>query len=417
MEEPALPHVTPYIVRFGAYEADLHSSELRKGEVRIRLGEQPFRVLAMLVEHPGAVVTRQRLQQRLWPAETFVDFEDGLNTAIKKLRAALNDSADHPLYIETLPRRGYRFIAPVEIIAGNGATPSASAAVVPAPAATDTGAAFTARRRRASDRFRWPIRAASVAAIVLAAFLFWWYTPLPPPRVTGIDRITTSAHIDTPVKPVSDGARVYYMERDGGHWNLMQTADAGGGAQRIPIGAMNAAVLDISPDLSKLLIGSFEVRGDPFQLWTMPVQGGALMRLGNVGATSAVFSPDGRQIAYTADAALWIMDANATNAHKLADLPGTASWLAWSPDGQRLRFTIGPLLTNAATSIWEISSDGKNLHELLPGWTCPPAERCGSWTPDGRYYAFSSFHSGQSNLWILRERGPFWRHSPKGHSN
>ena len=96
--------------RFGVFEVDLRSGELRKQGIKIKLHDQPFQILAMLVEHPGEVVTREQLQQKLWPADTFVDFDRGLNSAVKKLRDALGDSAEIPRYVETLPRRGYRFI-------------------------------------------------------------------------------------------------------------------------------------------------------------------------------------------------------------------------------------------------------------------------------------------------------------------
>jgi TolB-like protein/DNA-binding winged helix-turn-helix (wHTH) protein/Tfp pilus assembly protein PilF len=105
-------------VRFGVFEADLRSGELRKHGLRIKLQEQPFQILAMLLERPGEVVTREELRLKLWPGDTFVDFDHGLNNAINRLREALNDSADAPRFIETLPRRGYRFIAPVD----NGTT-------------------------------------------------------------------------------------------------------------------------------------------------------------------------------------------------------------------------------------------------------------------------------------------------------
>ena len=98
---------------FGSFEADLRSGELRKHGVRLKLQDQPFQVLALLLEHAGDVVTREELRQRLWPADTFVDFDTGLNSAVKKLRDVLADSADEPRYIETIPRRGYRFIAPL----------------------------------------------------------------------------------------------------------------------------------------------------------------------------------------------------------------------------------------------------------------------------------------------------------------
>ena len=101
-------------VRFGVFELDLVAGELRKSGVRIRIQEQPFQVLALLLERPADVVTREELRQKLWPADTFVDFDHSLNTAINKLREALGDSASSPRYVETLARRGYRFLAPVE---------------------------------------------------------------------------------------------------------------------------------------------------------------------------------------------------------------------------------------------------------------------------------------------------------------
>jgi len=108
------------IVRFGIFEANLALGELRKNGAKIRLQEQPFQVLAVLLERPGEVVTREELRTRLWNAETFVDFDHSLNTAINKLRDALDDSAANPRFVETLAKRGYRFIAPVRFEGARG---------------------------------------------------------------------------------------------------------------------------------------------------------------------------------------------------------------------------------------------------------------------------------------------------------
>ena len=106
--------VSGRVVRFGVFEADLKSGELRKHGFRLKLAEQPFQVLAMLLERPGETVTREEMRDRLWPSDTFVDFDHGLNNAVMRVREALLDSSDHPRYVETIPRRGYRFVAPVE---------------------------------------------------------------------------------------------------------------------------------------------------------------------------------------------------------------------------------------------------------------------------------------------------------------
>jgi TolB-like protein/DNA-binding winged helix-turn-helix (wHTH) protein/Tfp pilus assembly protein PilF len=110
-------------VRFGVFEVDLRAGELRKQGIKIKLHDQPFKVLAILLEHPGEVVTREQICQRLWPADTFVDSEVGLNSAVKKLRDALGDSAENPRFLETLPRRGYRLIVPVVPVENLGAVP------------------------------------------------------------------------------------------------------------------------------------------------------------------------------------------------------------------------------------------------------------------------------------------------------
>ena len=102
------------IVRFGLFEADLQTGELRKNGVKVPLQGQPFQVCAILLSRSGELVTREELRQQVWPEDTFVDFDHALNTAITKIRVALGDQADNPRFVETLPRRGYRFIAPIE---------------------------------------------------------------------------------------------------------------------------------------------------------------------------------------------------------------------------------------------------------------------------------------------------------------
>jgi DNA-binding winged helix-turn-helix (wHTH) protein len=122
-----MPDAAPRIYRFGQYEADAAAGELRKRGVKLRLQEQPFQILVALLERPGQVVTREDLVKRLWPDGTFVDFDHSLNTAIAKLRDALDDSASNPRFVETLAKRGYRFIAPIASgDTGGGATAPAA---------------------------------------------------------------------------------------------------------------------------------------------------------------------------------------------------------------------------------------------------------------------------------------------------
>src|SRR5205085_6471566 len=150
------PLTVPRVLRFGVFEADLRTGELRKHGTRIKLQDQPFQVLAMLLERPGELVSREEIQKQLWPADTFVDFEHGLNTAVRRLRDALNDSADDPKWIETLPRRGYRFLGTVTPNAADAtsaaeppvhAAPPSSASSVPLAANAGSVAAQPQPRR------------------------------------------------------------------------------------------------------------------------------------------------------------------------------------------------------------------------------------------------------------------------------
>ncbi len=154
---PSLSRHLP--VRFGVFEVDVRAGELRKQGVRIKLHEKPFQVLLALLEHPGEVITRKELQERLWPEDTFVEFENGLNNAISRLRETLGDSADSPRFIETLPRRGYRFIAPVGAVGSLGEEAPAGPLAVAPPSAT------AIRRRRL-------IALGLAGAITIAVFLY-----------------------------------------------------------------------------------------------------------------------------------------------------------------------------------------------------------------------------------------------------
>src|SRR5713101_6986499 len=174
------------ILRFGAFEVDVRSGELRKQGVRIKLQEQPFHVLTVLLQRPGEVVTREELRNQNWPADTFVDFDNSLNTAINKLREALGDSADNPRFIETLPRRGYRFIAPVT--AGDGTAREAANGVSAAASSRSWKIAVTV--------------AVVVLAVGIAGGLLW--RARQPRRLTEKDSIVLADFANTTGDAVFD---------------------------------------------------------------------------------------------------------------------------------------------------------------------------------------------------------------------
>src|SRR5260370_10621882 len=142
---------SPRIIRFSTFEVDLHTGELRQRGQKVKLQEQPLQVLAALLERPGEIVTREELRSKLWPADTFVDFDHSLNAAIKRLRDALGESAEAPIFVETLARRGYRFIAPVvQDAAPQSEAPDrvVPAGTAPSPAAVGVAEARTPARDR-----------------------------------------------------------------------------------------------------------------------------------------------------------------------------------------------------------------------------------------------------------------------------
>src|SRR3989440_11828774 len=159
---------SPVRLRFGVFEVDLRAGELRKQGVRLRLPEQPFQVLAMLLERPGEIVTREELRNRLWTAETFVDFDHGVNKAVNRIRDALGDSATSPRFVETVARRGYRFIADVGVAEGVPiAQPDEStAALVPVEDEAGAPVAHAPSPGRLRSWYPWMITA---VALVLAS--------------------------------------------------------------------------------------------------------------------------------------------------------------------------------------------------------------------------------------------------------
>ena len=206
----ATPAHTTQTWRFGIFEVDAHKEELCRAGIPIRIREHSFRILVFLLQRAGEIVTREQLREILWPADTFVDFEHGLNTAVMKLREALDDSAETPLYIETIPRRGYRFIAPVttapdvsngqvishsepEVFVINGA--SAATQLAPAPA-------------KAEVRLAWLKPTAAVFAISLLAAAIWYLRrPLPSPHITGYTQLTNDGRIKTIAG--TDGSKLF----------------------------------------------------------------------------------------------------------------------------------------------------------------------------------------------------------------
>jgi DNA-binding winged helix-turn-helix (wHTH) protein len=266
-------------IRFGTFEADPATGELRKAGRRINLQDQPFRLLLLLLEHPGEVVTRTELREKLW-GETYVDFEEGLNTAVRKLRDALGDSASNPRFIETLPRRGYRFIAPAEIAGGSASPPPPE----PVPA-------------------RRPVRRQALfglcgTAVIVAGFLLQAWLFREKPVAIGSSPIQLTRDSGLTSEPVisQDGKLLAYTSDRAGDGNLdiWVQYTSGGEPRRLTNDPADERQPEISPDGSTVI---FRSERNPPGIYSVPTLGGEPRLIIKDGYVPR-FSPDGSRIAY-----------------------------------------------------------------------------------------------------------------------
>ncbi len=237
-----------------------------------------------------------------------------------------------------------------------------------------------------------PWALAAIAGIAALAYLF--RSPLPPPSVSGFVQLTHDAAPKLLIG--TDGSRLYFQENPPSP-ALAQVSVAGG--EVVSMQALSPAMypLNISPDGSQLLMSEGSTCAN-CALWAVPTLGGSPRRLAKATFDGA-WSPNGEKLVYSGQTYLYLANADGTHAVRLASLPGPAYDLAWSPDGSEIRFTVGNIFQ--AQSIWQISSGGKNLHRFLPGWKPGISKCCGSWTPDGNYYAFEA----GAQIWARRETG------------
>jgi serine/threonine protein kinase/Tol biopolymer transport system component len=289
--------------------------------------------------------------------------------------------------------------------------PSGSGAAAAAPPSSGTISAVHAR----SGSRLWKIAIqAGVVILVAVSALIWLGRPVPPPRVLRTTQIT---HDGVPKASVlTDGSRLYIIEPFGHQNRLVQVAANGGDTSPVPNPFSNVVSSDISPDHSQLLVADWPGGGstEDQQAWALPLPTGSPRRLGDIAATWAVWSPDGKDLAFAKQSgkpAMFLADAQGRNPRQLAALPSVASDIRFSPDGTRLRFAMGRSQDNSS-AIWEIGVDGTGLHQLLQGWHDSPQECCGNWTPDGRYYIFASGKGTDYQLCAISEAQGWFKKRP-----
>ncbi len=419
-------------LRFDVYEADPRSGELRKHGVRIPLADRPFRALLILLSHANELVTREELQRQLWPSDVFIDFDHGLNSAIRRIRRALNDDADEPRFIETVGGRGYRFLARVE--QQEGVVPERAAAesrgakpfIVPQDAqevqepVVAVEPASPEIQKTYSVRPRAILAIAAGALVLLLAYVF--RPAMPVPRVSRIVQLTKSGGVRAYEPLYTDGPRVYYQSIGllGADLQLRRVLLNGNEDTPADIPAGRFRIRGLSPDDTEFL--AITQNGEQSTVWTIPVTGGSPRRVGNLVANEIAWSHDGSTFAYVQGYQLLLARSDGTSARLLATVPGVSGGFSglfpeegidhvrWSPDDRKLRFT---LTTPSTQALWEVDADGRDLHELRFPWPGKEMECCGEWTLDGRYFVFKSNREGISNLWVLEEKSDWWRRATR----
>ena len=406
---------TARLVRFGVFEVDPVSGELRKAGVKLKLGGQPFQVLAILLERPGDVFTREELQKRLWP-DTFVDVDHNLNTAINKIREALGDSSENPRFVETLPRRGYRFIAPITV---NG---TAAAAVTHSPENRSTNVAKSAARTR-------PLLASGLlgTAMVLVAGGLWIYkrseTPAPPPQRT-LTRITFDDGLQSEPTWSPDGRYIAYSSDRGGKFDIWVQQVSGGDPIQTTKGPGHHWQPDWSPDGKYIAYRSEEGEGG---IYVVPALGGAgLERKIAPFGYYPQWSPDGSQVLFQSHFTV----TGHWNRFYVAQLDGStprevlaefiaqnklsAASAVWYPDGKRVTVWVGDL--SPSPRFWTVPiAGGTGIKlDIAPAVQRKLAEASGegeageqlgdysfSWSPPGDAIYFERGYRGARNIWKM----------------
>ena len=440
----ASPARSSLVIRFGPFELDGSNGVLLKAGIPLKLHPQPFRLLLLLVERRGETVTRKEIQLCLWGGNTLVDPEGGINFCIKQVRAALNDNPKKPRYVETIPRCGYRFVAsvtfaeartqpiPIAPVATPKDLPNQTATSQPSPPIPVLNHVSGVRTGQASEPEplaqrdlrpllvavpyrRWNRRTIAVSLFGGTIAVVAWFWPEAMPKVVRSVQLTYAGRVEPTGPVLADASRIFFAERHGGTRGLAQVAGQGGEPAPISTSIASVALYDIDRRRSRLLVTSQGPNADSYDpLWVLPAGGGSARRVGNVLASDAAWSPDGRQIAYSLFNDLFIVGDDGLQPHKVFTAPGSVEYIRWSPDGLRLSFTLRNISTGTL-SLWEIAPDGHDGHPLSFGWK-PPINRwgegecCGDWSPDGRYLVFRATQDGVDSLWIMRQRQGWFRH-------
>jgi DNA-binding winged helix-turn-helix (wHTH) protein/Tol biopolymer transport system component len=358
--------------KFGVFEFDPQARELTKHGVRLKVQEQPIQILAALLEQPGQIVPREDLQRRLWPDGTFVDYEQSLNKAVNKLREALGDSADRPIYVETLPRRGYRFVAPVE---GNR-TVNPIRKTVPA-------------RRRVSS---WLAAAAFVVSAVIGTGLW----PINVPQVERVVQLTNDTTLKVGIgRLISTGNRVLYSDGN----EVWSVAASGGEPKSLSLPFLHG--IKILSGYSSIrqqifLASAYSGKSGANELWLAGTEGEAPHKVAEIQPPiRGSISPDAERIAYSASDGIYIYTIGNGERKRIHATTDLSPMLWWHPSGSRVGF-LAPPDNRQKVQAWEVNDDGTHLQRIVP--EAEQGQGSGGWSRDGKRF----FYLGEEGEIFLR---------------
>ncbi len=425
-------------ISFGLFEADLRTGELWKAGHRVGLPAQPFKVLTILLGRSGEVVTREELQLKVWGSNINVDFDRAVAGAINKIRGALGDSAENPRFIQTLPKRGYRFIAPVTsmhpTLRSHGESESTPSPALPNDRELDTrpvvlaerdtelalpsaNTSFEAVPTRDRNRLRkrdgtvplWTAIGLSIAVACLAICVIWQggrqreITPLRVEQITDRGAISTGPpNFENLLTLATDGNRILTSVMESGRPRLSTISLSTGEVEplSLPQELSSSLLADISKDGSKLLLKSHLSSSSEQPLWIVPISGGSALRVGNILAHDASWMPDGSSILYANGNDLTIIRLEDGSSTPFARLNGRAFWMRWSPDGKAMRFTLLDPVTHSF-GIWELQGKDKTPRRVPTPDANHLSACCGTWMADGSSYVLQA----GENLWALKQTG------------
>jgi Tol biopolymer transport system component/DNA-binding winged helix-turn-helix (wHTH) protein len=397
-----------HFYEFGSYRVDPDQRLLWRGDQPVSLQPKAFETLLVLIQSGERVVLKDELMNSVWP-DTFVE-ESNLAQTVSVLRRALGEKGGEQRYIVTVSGRGYRFAQKVRVVP-----------VV--DEAADLTIESHSRSRVVIEEERLTVRTPGVtrdrrmvprSLLVVGAGLaliaaVWVIRPVATPKVLRIRQITHLGNLLANTVLLTDGPRIYFRawDADGKDRLIRYVSIEGGDVFPVDKPLPKMDMHDISPSDSEFLAG--DLSPDNFHaLWRIPVPSGSPRRVGDVHAQDSRWSPDGRMIAYSAGSDLYLANTDGSNPRKVASVPGEAGHLQWSPDGNRLRFSVVDS-RDEGIGLWQVDFAGNEVRPLLPDWDVSRRAVAGGWTPDGKYFFFTALGEETTDIWAIRERAPLLR--------